>query len=96
MDQPDRVICMYVCVGIVFHPLAPTDPLLVAQGATVDFRTHGRARVRARAHAGMAHGRAFGGTASRALEHQQGLPSSAPCPIPVRPPKIVDDLSEKY
>jgi hypothetical protein len=27
MDRPGRVICMYVCVGTVFHPLGPTDPL---------------------------------------------------------------------
>ena len=56
-----------------------------------------RAGARARAtRARTAHGRALGGTASRALEHEQGPPSSARCPIPVRPPKIVDDLSEKH
>ena len=36
----------------------------------------------------MVHGRALGGTASLALEHRQGLPSSAPCPVPVGPPAI--------
>ena len=30
MDRPGRVICMYVCVGTVFHPLGPTDPLVLA------------------------------------------------------------------
>ena len=30
MDRPGRVICMYVCVGTVFHALEPTDPLIVA------------------------------------------------------------------
>ena len=29
MDWPGPVICMYVCVGTVFHGLRPTDPLVV-------------------------------------------------------------------
>ena len=30
MDRSGPVICMYVCVGTVSHPLEPTDPLVVA------------------------------------------------------------------
>jgi hypothetical protein len=33
MDRPDRVICTYVCVGTVYHPLGPTDSPVVATGA---------------------------------------------------------------
>jgi hypothetical protein len=29
MDQPDHVICMYVCVGTVSHPYELTDLLVV-------------------------------------------------------------------
>jgi hypothetical protein len=32
MNWPGRVICMYVCVGTVFHAFGPTDPLVVALG----------------------------------------------------------------
>ena len=30
MDRSGHVICMYVCVGTVSHPLGPTDPPVVA------------------------------------------------------------------
>ena len=53
-----------------------------------------RRRMHARA-TRTAHGRALGGTASRALEHQLSPRSSARCPIPMGPPKIADGLSEK-
>jgi hypothetical protein len=37
MDRPGRAIYMYVCVGTVFHPLEPTDSLVVAQGHGMGF-----------------------------------------------------------
>jgi hypothetical protein len=30
MDWPGPVICMYVCVGTVSHPLGTTNPLVMA------------------------------------------------------------------
>jgi hypothetical protein len=31
MDWTGPVLCMYVCVGTVFHPYEPTDPLVMAR-----------------------------------------------------------------